>query len=102
MRIFHSISVTTTRVDKSGKSRLHGCLANVLSLLALGSLLVGRPAEAQVNVLTAHNDISRTGQNLNETILTPATVSGGTFGKLFSQAVSGTIRSQHQPPYMAP
>jgi hypothetical protein len=47
-----------------------------------------------VNVLTAHNDIARTGQNLQETILTPANVNPSQFGKLFSQVVSGPIYAQ--------
>ena len=49
-------------------------------------------------VFTQHNDIARTGQNLNETILTTASVSGGTFGKKFSQPVDGFIYGQ--PLYM--
>jgi hypothetical protein len=63
--------------------------AAILSLL-LASANLG----AQVNVLTVHNDIARTGQNLNETILTPANVSSNQFGKLFSQPVDSTIRAQ--------
>jgi hypothetical protein len=46
-------------------------------------------------VITQHNDISRTGQNVNETILTPALVGApGAFGKLFAQQVDGYIYAQ--------
>src|SRR5271170_3481231 len=62
-------------------------------MLLIG-FLVGGSATAQVNVLTAHNDIARTGQNLNETILTPSNVNYTQFGKLFSQPVTGAVFAQ--------
>jgi hypothetical protein len=49
---------------------------------------------AQVNVTTFHNDNSRTGQNINETILTPSNVNKTDFGKLFSHAIDSDAYAQ--------
>ena len=45
-------------------------------------------------VFTFHNDLSRDGANLQEYALTPTTVIGATFGKLFSCAVDGATFAQ--------
>ncbi|MBZ5573099.1 MAG: pyrrolo-quinoline quinone [Acidobacteriia bacterium] len=66
----------------------------LLAASALTFLLVLPPVGAQVNVTTSRNNNSRDGQNLNETILTPANVNVGHFGKLFSQPVDGYIYAQ--------
>lgn len=65
-------------------------------LLSLASFAL--PLFAQVNVLTFHNDNSRSGQNLNETILNPTNVRSN-FGKLFTVTVDDWIVAQ--PLYVA-
>jgi hypothetical protein len=45
-------------------------------------------------MLTWHNDLARTGQNLQETVLTPTNVNAKSFGKLFSFPVDGQIIGQ--------
>src|SRR5580700_1222602 len=45
-------------------------------------------------VITYHNDNARTGQNLNETTLTPGNVSVSSFGKLFIIATDGKVDGQ--------
>jgi hypothetical protein len=63
-------------------------------VLFLAMLAVPRLPLAQIGVTTQHNDIGRTGQNTNETILTPAVVNAAGFGKLFTQTVDGVIFAQ--------
>ncbi len=68
-------------------------ISKFVILLALVCLLVS-VSSAQVPVLTQHNDNSRTGQNLQETVLNTSTVNVSSFGKLFSLPVDSNIYVQ--------
>jgi hypothetical protein len=46
------------------------------------------------NVITQHNDNSRTGTYLHETVLTPASVGGPGFGRLYEREVDGSPYAQ--------
>src|ERR1700756_1906332 len=52
------------------------------------------PPSAGMDVTTYHNDVARTGQNLNESILTPANVNSSNFGKLFVILADGKVDGQ--------
>src|SRR5437660_12815264 len=64
---------------------------NLFSFLALIAFV---PAIFAVDVLTWHNDNARTGQNLSETILTPANVNFNQFRKLFIIPTDGQVYAQ--------
>ena len=68
---------------------IHYCLCCIVLASIPVPVLV-----AQVSVLTQHNDSSRTGQNLQETLLNISSVNVANFGMLFSLPVEGNIFAQ--------
>jgi hypothetical protein len=70
-----------------------------MKILGAGSALtlaltLALPMSGQVDVLTQHNDAARTGTNLHETTLTPASVNQQHFGMLFKHVVDDQVYSQ--------
>ncbi len=56
--------------------------------------MIALSTRAQVNVLTYKNDNARTGQNLNEPLLSPANVNAAHFGQRYSRSVDGFLYGQ--------
>ncbi len=67
-----------------------GTATSVPALLTVNPIGVS----AGTDVTTYHNDVARTGQNLTETILTPANVNSTTFGLLRNLAVDGKVDAE--------
>jgi hypothetical protein len=64
------------------------------ALLALVILTITLESAGALDVVTYHNDAGRTGQNLNETLLTPANVNVSSFGKTGFYSVDGKVDAQ--------
>lgn len=77
--------------------RTDTCLLGIAAVVAYGTFSIA--LHAQVSVTTYHNDNARTGQNTEETILTPTNVNSSQFGKLFTVSMDGYVYAQ--PLYVA-
>jgi Immunoglobulin domain/Immunoglobulin I-set domain len=64
--------------------------SNMVTLTVTSTL----PPPSSVNVLTYHNDVGRTGQNLNETILTHSNVNSTSFGKKAFLTTDGLVDAE--------
>src|SRR5262249_7568488 len=76
------------------KLRVHVALCAVIVALELAILTRPLGSTGGTDVVTQHNDNARTGQNLTETMLTPATVAFATFGKVGLFATGGKVDAQ--------
>src|SRR5271168_1686601 len=85
------------KIDNRGMGALR--LSRRTTILAFLTLVMAFASQAQTNVLTYHNDNGRTGQNLNETILTPLNVNSTNFGSLAFLPVDGLVDAE--PLYVA-
>lgn len=69
-------------------------LAAYLAYLNSAVIFLCLCTASATDVVTYHYDIARTGQNLQETILTTTNVNSNSFGKLFTSPVDGIIDAQ--------
>jgi hypothetical protein len=86
---------TTTSADSGAMflvvvSNTAGSVTSNSARLTVGT----GPVPSTVDVITYHYDNSRSGQNLNETVLTPANVNSTKFGKLGEFTVDGKVDAQ--------
>jgi hypothetical protein len=82
--------VETAQQRKATTMQTRICHLIFLSLL----VIAGSQLEAQVDMLTQHNDNFRTGVNLQETVLSPANVNKAHFGMLFKREVDDQLYTQ--------
>src|SRR5579872_1045185 len=66
----------------------------IAAALALTQAAAVGQSDVGTDVVTYHNDNARTGQNLNESILTPDTVTPSLFGKTGFFPVDGKVDAQ--------
>ena len=86
---------STTTADSGAMFRvvINNTAGSVTSNSAALTVSAG-PVASTVDVITYHYDNSRSGQNLNETVLSPANVNSTKFGKLGEFMVDGKVDAQ--------
>lgn len=66
----------------------------ITMIVIAAALGISARCGARVNVLTQHNNLNRTGSNLQETILTPEKVNDKQFGMLFKRVLDDQVYSR--------
>jgi len=91
-----SASYTTpaTQLNDSGSQFSVVIVNSAGSVTSNPATLTVTTATGSTDVLTYHNDIARTGQNLSETILTTSNVASSTFGKLGVYTVNANVDAE--------
>src|SRR5262249_10680637 len=83
----------------AGRLKRSWALPGAIALMAMGVAVLFRPhvltaQSGGVSVVTQHNDTSRTGANLNETLLNTSTVNVNQFGRLYTRTIDGQVYAQ--------
>ncbi len=87
-------TAATTTADSGSQFRVVVSNAMGSATSNPATLTVNATAPATTDVLTYHNDIARTGQNLTETTLTTSNVTSAKFGKLGFYPVDGLVDAE--------
>ena len=92
----NTLSLTQTTTSQSG-AQVYVKVSNSVGAVTSNTVTLTVNAAQQsgnVSVLTYHNDIARTGQNLSETILTTSNVNSTNFGKIGAMNADGLVDAE--------
>jgi Immunoglobulin I-set domain len=91
----NSYSIVQTASGQNG-AQIYATVTNTTgSATSKTVTLTVNPVQTSgVNVLTYHNDVARTGQNLSETVLTPANLNSASFGKVGNLSVDAAVDAE--------
>jgi hypothetical protein len=91
-----TLTIMQTPISDNG-AQIYVTISNTAGTVTSNTVTLNvnsAPPPSNVNVLTYHNDLARSGQNLNETILTPANLNSSSFGKIGLLSVDGLVDAE--------
>jgi hypothetical protein len=91
----NSYTISQTTLGQTG-AQIYVTVSNVVNTATSQTvtLTVNAAQASTVNVLTYHNDVARTGQNVNESTLTAANVNSANFGLLGNLSVDAGVDAE--------